>query len=351
MPEKKFQADIFDIVARLPKEQLHEVKTERIVKSIIFTLLLLCVINFSVGQFLSTHPVNFGYWVIQEKWKLLNDLDEPVDWLILGDSSCNLGINPTVFSEKLGGSVLNLCTVGDSTALDDAWMLQRYIHRFGTPKGVVVIHAYDIWNRPLEHSMLARAPLVGDEKVDLVPAHLQTLSSRWMMMIDRNVPLYSQNVTISNSIQYAWRQSPLPSLTKLGFMPWEQASPHTVHVEYEQHISFVAAHEQFEMSEDNRSALNRIRLLADQNQFPVFFANSPIFADLMEDSNFIHYYHQVWTDLTECASNSEHLHILSDEPVTYPIDQLAGVDHVIAGAADDYTQQIAQQIDRANTIP
>ncbi len=351
MSEKNKQIGTLDLVARLPKEQLLQVDAGRIVKVITFTVLLLCVINFGVNQYLSRHPVNLGYWVIQEKWKLLDELDEPVDWLILGDSSCNLGVNPSVFSDEISGSVLNLCTVGDSTALDDAWMLQRYINRFGAPKGVVVIHAYDIWHRSLKRPMLAQAPLMGDEKIDLVPLHLQSLTSRAMMMMSGSVPLYYQNVTLSHAIQYVWRRAPEPKLTEQGYMPWKAASPETVRVEYDQHILFTSQNEQFIMSEDNQSALNRIQSLADQHQFPVFIATSPLFIDLMESEMFVHYYNKVWSALEAVALNSSNMYMILHTPATYPIDQLAGVDHVIAIAADDFTRQVADQIESVISRP
>lgn len=351
MSNKNKQIDALDLVARLPKEQLPQVDAGCIVKTIAFTVLLLCAINIGVEQYLTSHPVNLGYWVIQEKWKLLDELDEPVDWLILGDSSCNLGVNPSVFSDEISGSVLNLCTVGDSTALDDAWMLQRYINRFGAPKGVVVIHAYDIWHRSLKRPMLAQAPLVGDEKTDLVPQHLQSLSSRAMMMMSCCVPLYYQNVTLSHAIQYVWRRAPEPKLTEQGYMPWKEASPETVRVEYDQHILFVNTRDQFIMSEDNRSALNRIQSLADQNHFPVFIANSPLFIDLMENEMFIRYYNKVWSALEAVALNSSNMYMILHTPATYPIDQLAGVDHVTSVAADDFTRQIAGQIEAVISRP
>lgn len=351
MSENKIHVDALDLVARLPKEQMVRVSAGRILRIIIYTLLLLCMINVGVYQYLKRHPVNLGYWVIQEKWKLLDELQEPVDWLILGDSSGNQGVNPAILSERLGGSVLNLCTVGASIALDDAWMLQRYVKRFGAPKGVVIVHAYDIWHRLLERPMLAQAPLVGDEKFDLVPQHLQTLSSRTMMMIDQYVPLYSQNVTLSNAIQYAWRRPPEPKITEQGYMPWNISSSETVLVEYDQHILFTTEQDQFVMSEDNRAALNRIQSLADQNQIPVYFANSPLFIDMMENESIVRYYNKVWAALRAITSNSPNLHVILTDPATYPIDQLAGVDHVTSDAADDFTRQIANHIEAIISHP
>lgn len=351
MSEKNKQVDALDLVARLPKEQMVQVDARRTLKVVIVTLLLLCVINVGVDQFLARYPVNLGYWVIQEKWKLLDELDMPVDWLILGDSSCNLGVNPAIISDKLGGSALNLCTVGDSIALDDAWMLQRYVKRFGAPKGVVIVHAYDIWHRLLERPMLAQAPLEGDERIDLVPKRHQTISTRALMMIDQYVPLYSQNVTLSNAIQYAWRQPPTLIFTAQGYMPWNISSPETVHVEFDQHILFATEQDQFVMSEDNLKALNRIHSLADQNQFPVFIVNSPLLIDLMENEIFTRYYYTVWTALEAVASNSPNLHVILSEPATYPIDQLAGIDHVTVDAADDFTRQITGQIEAIISRP
>jgi hypothetical protein len=54
-------------------------------------------------------------------------VDEPVDWLILGDSSVNQGVIPSIFEDEFGERAINLGTNGIMITLDDLWMIE-YLH-------------------------------------------------------------------------------------------------------------------------------------------------------------------------------------------------------------------------------
>ena len=78
--------------------------------------------------------------------------------LILGDSSAAQGVDPEFWTNASGESAINLATIGDATVVNDAWMLETYLERFGRPNKVVIVHAYDIWHRELKQNVVVQIP-------------------------------------------------------------------------------------------------------------------------------------------------------------------------------------------------
>ncbi len=99
-------------------------------------VVLLC--NAAAGRLLEAFPQNDGYAMIKGKWNLMKGLKRPVDVLVLGDSSCSLGVDPRVIEGEIGGTALNLCTIGDMAVVGDYWMLDHYIEKFGAPKTEII---------------------------------------------------------------------------------------------------------------------------------------------------------------------------------------------------------------------
>jgi hypothetical protein len=71
-------------------------------------------------------------------WVALQNLDKPVDTLLLGDSSCHYNLAWGAIADRLGGEVLNLGSNIYTSFLSDAYMLAAYIEKFGPPKNVVI---------------------------------------------------------------------------------------------------------------------------------------------------------------------------------------------------------------------
>ncbi len=333
-----------DLNTRLPREHVKGISPRGMSGILLGTGLMLVLTNSAARWYLEKHTPNLGYRLIQSKWKMLEDLQRPVDWLVLGDSSGNQGVIPEIFNETLGGTAVNLCTVGDFTALGDVWMLERYLARFGPPRGVVLVHVYDIWWRSATRSILAQAPLSSEELENLVPEATRGLRNKVLLIVDRHVPLYSQNVTLSNLVRFPWRSGPRFALDAHGFMTWIEALPHTVKRDYEQHLTHVRDEPLFQLSRDNRRALARIRALAEQHDFDVYIANGPLFEELYDNGEFGRYFEQVQDTLRAFAASSRRVHQVLRDPITFPVHQMAGVDHVIYPAAKLYTNALVAEI-------
>src|SRR5262245_9968724 len=130
---------------QLAQEIVGPTTPRKILLTLLGTVSVIALINL-VFVFQS---MNLGYRVIQQKWEMLLDLKQPVDWIVLGESSGSEGVTPDIISQELGGKALNLCTIGNMLVVNDAWMLDKYIAKFGPPRGVVIVHVYDIWDRDI----------------------------------------------------------------------------------------------------------------------------------------------------------------------------------------------------------
>ena len=141
---------------KFPKEILPAIQIQKIIIDFMGVIVLLIGVNAIAGLYLHSNTTNWGYWIIRQKWDLLNSLQNPVDWLILGDSTCNQSVVPSVLERELSGKALNLCTIANMLLVDDYFMLTHYIDEFGPPANVVLVHVYDVWHRPGRYSKLGK---------------------------------------------------------------------------------------------------------------------------------------------------------------------------------------------------
>lgn len=302
------------------------------------------LLNYAAAVALANDSRNLGYWLVRQKWERLNDLREPVDWLVLGDSSGNQSVMPSVLAERLGGRAVNLCTVANMLAVNDAWMLDAYIQRMGSPKNVVLVHVYDSWRRDLETALVTKIPRPWGFWRDLSPP--VQLSNRQLAeaALDRYAPLYSRHATLASLLR---RSDPSPigafTLGDDGFMNVVSAKPEAVEREREEHAK-VAREQPFVMSAMNRAALTRIRGLAETHGFDVYLANAPIYGRLWEEPGFAAYYAGVMRELKALIGSSERMHLLLEQPMQFPVSELQGVDHVTGAGALRYSAHLADAL-------
>lgn len=312
-------------------------------------LMVVAGLNVAALFYLRAFPRNRTYWLVEQKWRKLETLSEPVDWVVLGDSSGNQGVRSDVWSATLNGSSANFCTVADMLALGDAWMLERYVERHGPPKGgAVIVHAYDMWHRPVSDGMrgqlLASVPLPWGFWERLTPP--VSLGARDMvsLLASKHLPLYSQNTTLANILLGAdWLHPPHFQLDASGYMAHLDANPEAVQKDAEVHLEFVRKHT-FKPSAPNLAALLRIRELAEKKRFHVYLATSPLFADLTHDLFWRRYFVKVRKLLEQSAAGSPFLHFVLKIPVTFRADELENVDHATHESAAAYTQALANSI-------
>ena len=128
-----------------------------------------------------------------------------------------------------------------------------------------------------------------------------------------------------------------------GFTPVADPQPTTVEFDYSVHKSFYSQ-EQFELSEINRQALERLVELADEYEFDVYIANSPIFDGLKVDAKFQTYFTNVQDLLINLDVRSPYIHFVLCETPSYPKELMTNVDHLILEGALSFTDTLAKSI-------
>lgn len=335
-------------VSYLPEEVIQPVRPRQLLATWLGVLLLVLLANFVVAPRMLEGGRNLAGWIIGHKWRLLLGLSQPVDDLVLGDSSCNQGVNPVTLARALDDAkAVNLCTIGDMLALNDAWMLQTYIERFGPPKRVVIVHVYDIWSRDFEWSRVGSIP-VG--VLSLRKLRPEIRLKRWQLrsyLESRYFPLYSSNLSLQSRLRAGdprLRNATSPRrVDSLGFLADTTAFPDSVELDLAGHLKFLAK-ETFKLSGDNQRSLARIARLADEHGFDVYLASAPVYDRLAEDPGFQRYLAQVQSALASASGEGSRVHLVFDQPMAFPASQMQNADHLVLDAANRYTEALAAKI-------
>lgn len=345
--------------ARPTEELPAPARPARVALIVALTLLSFAVVNFAIGRALRHYTTNLGYYLIAYKWRLLLEQDEPASWLILGDSTCNQGVDPDVFDRSLRVSSLNLCTNASMQVLNDAWMLQEHVDRFGPPEGVVVIHTHDAWATNLGGGggSIRRGPLAaGMAQIPLpwgfwertAPGLDLSAEDERLVFLGRYAPVYAQNRTLRT-----WARNPTGAAARVrrrrfeanGFMPRE-ASPGRARGDAGNHLKYVKRH-RFRVAPWSRKALTAMEDLAKRHRFPLYIAHSPIVSTLEKQPAFRRYAHGMSEELERLTRGNEYVHYL-DYWVTFPTKDMDQADHVSWKAAVKFTQELARSIQRTH---
>jgi hypothetical protein len=337
---------------QLPTEILPNTTWRRIIWLILLTLVMLIFTNLFVLAYLDRYSMNYGYWTIHQKWNLLDELDKPVDWLVLGDSSCSQGVDPEVIKTELNQTAINLCTTGDMGTLDNLWMLEEYIQRHGPPKSVLILHTFDMWYRDFDPVRLGQVPRAWKfwEDHTFGSGLMANEDIRWETFLEHYVPLYSQIKTTRMIIRstLSGKHNPLVSIwemTKDGFVPAFEPKPDIVLAGEQQQINF-ASENTFQVSNMNDKALRKMVELAEMYNFNLFLANAPVYTGLYNNPEYQEYNQNVQSYLQSVADESDKVqHIESVK--TFPVEQMQNPDHLIVSGAEEFTQWLVQEIQQA----
>jgi hypothetical protein len=337
-------------ISYLPEEIVAPVRPRQLWVTWLAVMSIVLVCNFVVAPRLLVGGRNLAGWIIGHKWRLLMAMNQPVDDLVLGDSSCNQGVNPVTLARALGDQrAINLCTVGDMLALNDAWMLQTYIERFGAPRRVVIVHVYDIWSRNFNWDRVGAVP-VGLLQLRRLQPKVQL--ERWQLrsyIETRYFPLYSSNLSLKTRLRAGdpgLAHAPGPRrVDSLGFLADTVAFPDSVERDLQGHLKFLKE-ETFRLSGDNQKSLERIAQLAQEYGFDVYLAAAPVYQRLAEAPPFQRYFARVQQSLAGMAGEGSRVHLVFDGPMSFAAGEMQNADHLILSAANRYTEELARQIRR-----
>jgi hypothetical protein len=278
-------------------------------------------------------------------------MEKPVNWLILGDSSGNQALIPEIFNHRLKDNAINLCTIEHLLLLNDVWMLQTYIDKFGPPKNVLLVHSSDVWRQELNPTLMEQIPLDWGFWEEFQPKLTLKSTDRIKILLSRYVPLYSQNDSLF-SVMTQMIKHPRGLfkqrfyLKNTGYMPWNHPSPASVegHTRY---LTRVVTENHFKISALNQRALDQIIYLADYHNINVYIANSPTYNGLYNNRYFQIYYKKMQKTLNKNANKSKLVHYI-ETSFTFPRDQMENANHLIHTAAKIYTNNLIQEIKNIN---
>jgi len=340
----------------------HVTRARAIVLAVVIAIATVIGVELAVGAWLDRHGTNLGYRYIAHKWRVLGELDGPVDWLVLGDSSVAQAFDPEVLATERGKTSVNLGTIGNFGATGDLWMLEEYLERFGAPERVVLVHAYDVWHRPLDRALIGRVPrtwatsarireqyeIEGDELIELV-------TNRW-------VRIYAERTSIRKALELAWwklvkdddelaairaadRELPRtePTLEPNGFVRMCDPIPGQVAGDTRGHRKFLAKN-RFRLSRDNQDALVRIAELAALHGFPVDIVPGPLYRRLAVEDDLERYLDAAVERqrrlLEPYAGVTVHRELRA-----FDSGQMQNADHITCDAAPDYTRWLSERVD------
>lgn len=326
---------------KLPTEIIPNIQAKYWWKSLLIALFMLLILNILTIFYLIKYNPNKAYALIGQKWQLLFEKREKVDWLILGDSSGNQGIDAKQFEATKHGKALNLCTIADMLAVNDVWMLEQYIEHHGAPQNVLLIHTYDMWHRQnLPEGFMAQIPWsVSSQNLSLNHIALPN----WKKIAMNALPLNYQRASIAWLIQHPQHLfQPTFHVDKNGFEAQDLSDVKEVLRDSEEHLIFVESNA-FEVSKNNRDALQRIAEITQQHQINVYLANAPVYENLYQDEKFQAYYEKMQNFLTAFCKHKSWTYI-NVHPMTFSAEELQNVDHLTTAAAEYFTSYLITEI-------
>jgi hypothetical protein len=282
---------------------------------------------------------------VNRKLELLDSIDKKVKWLVLGDSSGNQGVIPSMISDSLEGSSYNLCTYADMTLLDDCWMIDDLIKRGIPPENVIIVRVYDTWYRNVDYTLLSQYPAEWIVLKDIEPIPEIPLEKFKDVYISKFLPIQHQASRVRKLLEKPARfYDELTYIDKTGYNKFiHKSNPSVVESERKYHSWFTKRNKP-EFSEHNERAINYLGEISDSLDINIYLANSPLHDQLTEDSIFMDYYNTICEHLSNFAGKHENIYYINNPPFPFPQKLMQTADHVVAEGAELYTGLLINEI-------
>ena len=288
--------------------------------------------------------------LLRAKWTIANNGDRSFDWIVMGDSSGTFGVDPTQMSRALRGDTVNLCTFGSMGIAGDLWMLDEYLDHHEPPRGVVVVHAADVWTTGRGEAMYQYSAAIPESTSSVLVRLLAARSSPseifhflkyrdvfpLLFLKKRFRQLIGWSTDLASTDQEELR------LPENGEMRMHKDRVNRDHVERHSTDYWI----ELEKHRDTRDQelLDVMIQRAEEGSFDLYLANGPIAEHVKNSPGFVSEVASIRSKLDELASAHPHVHVVLENWVAYPASTMENANHVVGTAVDDYTQRLSEAI-------
>lgn len=329
----------------LPIEKLGDIDSRILVGLVLSIILIMLMINAVTAVILANNKFDRGQEIVEKKWQLLQGLEDPVDYILLGDSSPNQAFDPQIVIDELDLYGVNLATIGTFGFVDDVWFLQSYLESYDAPKTVIIAHSFDVPQRDFEP-----LELLGTYHVPLTSAITHSklsdfsyIENAFTVYQRRLFPLHYRNQTVIRVINRFLRgQLDKPEvdffMDDYGFMPWNNGTIINIEEKLDFTVQLIMS-EQYpdQFSEVNLRAIQYITELAQEYHFDLYFANGTNYVELEKIFPTIRSkLDQQYEDIAKTNSNTHYI----STTFTFPLEAMESLDHIYADYAQQYTREL-----------
>ncbi len=330
-----------------PEEVIRPRNRRDVIAGLCLAVAILSATNLLARQYLDHFPENRGYWLVREKWLLLERQDRPVDWLILGDSSCNQGVDPERLGGALGGTALNLCTIGDASVINSAWMTARYRRRFQSTPNVLLVQTFDVWPREILAAVLSQIPSASRILSPPEPTGAVPYGRRLRALMYRFAPLYAERDSLRERLLHPaeWFRRRRFTITPKGLMEVDLVQAEGVR-EAGTRVPEDPAATVFRISDENLRALEQLADDVAGNGGKLVLATAPLYSGLYANPHYTSYFRDLREWVEGFAASRDGVFAISDV-ATFDASQMEMPDHIAgAEAREAYTDFLAKGVRR-----
>ena len=312
--------------------------------TLVGTLLLVLLANLPASWYLRNYI--WQYRIVGSKWDALTNLQQPVETLILGDSSGMMGVVPEVLDQHLDSTSINLARHAAPVALEDAWMLDTYIQKFGAPRSVVLVYSFFSLAEEFKPAALASIPLSPGFWNRLDPPLPMSASDQMQVVARRYLPVYYASSTVARPLLTPWnafRELEKVELRSNGFLA-SPADPESVDQTAAAHLQDLRTGPPWALSDCNRRGLQTLLANAENFGFPVYIAIGPVYQGLVGHPEFQTRFSDLRQSLADLAAGRPRALLVTPEPISFNREEMQNDVHLTRDSAPRYTARLARQI-------
>lgn len=320
-----------------PSEQPSIIPINKLIKIILYVIFFVSLVNLLAYFYLQYFNPNKAYALIQHKWEILKK-SSTVDWLILGDSSGNQGVDPKWFKKKENVEALNVCTIADLLIINDLWQLESVVKQGNKPKNILLVHTYDIWHRDqIPTGYASQIPAIPSD----FPLSKYAISNVKRLVMNA-LPINFQRASLGHVLQHSslWGKRNY-GWEKDGFECIEKADIKEVRRDAEVHLEFVK-NNNLKISTINEQALMELANLAKAEGIKVYLTQAPYYFALAQDENFINYQQDLEGYLKSFCEKNNWTYLADIQ--MFSESEMENADHVTMEGAQEFTKGILKQL-------